>query len=289
MKLPEEDSLREHVRTELVAEFQLASELLDVGIRLFEKDFAISSANVPGYDELWLCLGVVAKSCRQYRAVGGIVELGLGDVANSNCRMLFETSLAAQFLMRPEVNLRRGKKDLPELPGYLLTTEFRAKLYLANDALSTAKVLREMAKDGGLGTEDDEELIRRAENHAQQQCDSIGFEWTKRLKDSGSFSGLKIFDLAESFDRLFVYNALYRSASMGIHGADARRSMNLEIEDGGAISFRFPIRSDGVADSLLWASHAFLDVLQIANLRFGLGLEERTRSMRLRVQRMKEG
>lgn len=289
MKLPEENALREHVRTELNAEFQLASELLGVGVGLFAKNFAINSESIPGYDELCLCLGVIAKSCKQYRAVGGIVELGLGDVANSNCRMLFETSLAAQFLMRPEVNLRRGRKDVPEIPGYPLTTEFRAKLYLANDALSTAKVLREMAKDGGLGTENDDELVRRAEHHAQQQCDLIGADWTKRLKNSGSFSGLNIVDLAESFDRLFVYNALYRSASAGVHGADARRSMNLEIEDGGAISFHFPTRSDGVADSLVWASHAFLDVLQIASLRFGLGLDGRTQSMRLRIQRMKKG
>jgi Family of unknown function (DUF5677) len=284
----DEDRLREHIRVGLATELQVASDLLSVGTGLFNKNLSIDTDDVPGHDEIWLCLGVTAKACRQYRAIVAMDELGLGDVANSNCRMLVETSLAAQFLMRPEVKLRQSKKDVAEIPGYPLTTEFRTKLYLANDALTTAKALREMAKDGDLGSEDDDEILGRAEQHAKEQCDPIGPEWTKRLKDSGSFSGLKIVDLAESFDRLPVYNAFYRPASAGVHGADARKSMNLEIEDGGAISFRFPISPEDVADALLLASHALLDVLQVASIRFGLGLEERTKNLRVRVRQMKQ-
>lgn len=287
MELPNEDQLREQLRLEFAAELELASELLSVGTGLFEETFSINTENVPGHDELWLSLGVIAKACRQYRAIIALAELGLGDVARSNCRMLIETSLAAQFLMQSEVTLRRGKKELPEVPGYPLTTAFRTRLYLAHDALNTAKVLREMAKDSGLGSEDDDTL-RCAEQHAKNQCDPIGPEWTKRLKDSASFSGLKIVDLAQSFDRLFAYNAFYRPASPGVHAADARKSMNLEVHDGGAISFRFPTWPDGVADALMLASHALLDVLQVAILRFGLGLEERTRTLRVRVQQMKQ-
>lgn len=287
MQLPDEDRLRDHVRLGLADELRIASDLLATGTGLFEKNLEINTETVPGHDELWLSFGVVAKACRQYRAVVAMVELGLGDVAGNNCRMLVETSLAAQFLMQPEVKLRKGKKELPEVPGYPLTTEFRTRLYLANDALSTVKVLRELAKDGGLGTEDDEEVIRRAEQHAREQCDPIGTEWTKRLKEAHSFSGLSIIDLAESFGRLSAYNAFYRPANPGVHGADARRSMHLVLEADGSITFRFPVGPQGVAEALATASHALLDVLQIASIRYGLGLEERTRNLRAQVQRMK--
>lgn len=287
MQLPYEDRLRDHIRLGLSAELQVASDVLSVGTRLFEKNFEINTVMVPGHDELWLCLGVVAKACRQFRAIVAMVEFGLGDVANSNCRMLVETSLAAQFLMRPEVKLRKGKKEVPDVPGFPLTTEFRTKLYLANDALSTAKVLREMAKDGGLGSEADDEILRKAEQHAKDQCDTIGAVWTRRLKESHSFSGISTFDLAESLDRLFAYSAFYRPANPSVHGADARKSMNLDVEDDGVISFRFPTGPQGVAEALATASHALLDVLQITSLRYGLGLEERTRSLRARVQKMK--
>ncbi len=288
MKLPCEDELREHIRTELASEFQLASELLDIGIGIFD-NLLINSPNVPGYDELGVCFGTIAKACKQYRAVVLLVELGLGDVANSNCRMLIETSLAAQFLMRDEVKLRRGKKEVPEVPSYALTTAFRTQLYLANDALNLTKTLRGLAEDGGLGSDDDGAILSKAERHAAELCGLIGPEWTNRLKGSGSFAGVKILDLAESLDRKSVYAAFYRPASQGVHGADARRSADIVLEDDGRVSIHFPTNSNGVADAVMMASHAFLDVLQAASLRFGLGLEEQTRQLRLRVQKMKQG
>src|SRR4051812_5859986 len=108
MQLPDEDGLRDHIRLGLAAELRLADEILGVALGLFDGNFAIHTENVPGFDELWLALGAIAKSCQQFRAVVAIVELGLGDVANSNCRMLVETSLAAQFLMQPVAILRQG-------------------------------------------------------------------------------------------------------------------------------------------------------------------------------------
>lgn len=288
MKLPSEDALREYLRTELAAEFQVASELLAIGVGLFE-NFAIGSPDVPSFDEIGVCVGVIAKACKQYRAIVGLVELGLGDVANTNCRMLLETSLAAQFLMRDEVKLRRGKREVPEVPGYPLTTAFRTQLYLANDALNIAKTLRGLAEDGGLGTDDDEAVVKQAERFAAELCNPLGTEWTERLKKSGSFSGVKVFELAASLDRQFVYAAFYRPASQGVHAADARRATGVELEEDGRVSIRFPTKSDGVADALALASHALLDVLQIAGLRFGLGLEGRTKTLRQRVQRMRHG
>ena len=289
MKLPDEDSLHEYIRSELADELQLSSEILAVGTGLLENNFHLDTEQLPTLDELWLSLGIIAKACKQYRAVGALIGIGLGDVAKGNCRMLIETSLAGMFLMMPEVKLRRGGKEFPDIPGYPLTTAFRTQLYIANDALSLEKFLRGMAETGSLSGPDPEETVRHATRFAAEMCAPIGPEWTKRVKDSNSFSGLKILDLADSFGRKADYAVFYRPANPGVHGADARRAMTLEEGEKGDICFRFPTTSEGIGDALTLASHAFLDVLQVASLRYGLGLEELTSALRRRVHRMKLG
>ena len=79
----------------------------------------------------------------------------MGDVADSNDRMLAETMLAAEFLMLPTLILKRGGKPLSEVPAYPLTTAFLTKLYLAHDAASSLRTLREMAKYEEISPEDD--------------------------------------------------------------------------------------------------------------------------------------
>ncbi len=80
-------------------------------------------------------LGLLAKACKQYRAVGAMVELGLGDVADSIARMMFESMLAIHFVLRAEVNLTRDGVPVGPVPNRPLTTRLRTSLYLANDAI----------------------------------------------------------------------------------------------------------------------------------------------------------
>jgi hypothetical protein len=273
----------------MAAELALATEVLDVGVGFFGGRLAINPDQPPTHDELWLSLGIVVKASKQYRAVGAMVELGLGDVATSNCRMLIETSLAGLFLMMPEVTLQRGGKPVPDVPGHPLTTAFRTQLYVANDALSLEKTLRMMHEQGSLTGPDAQATLDLAAKFADEMCAPIGPEWKKRLKDSSSFSGVKILDLADSFGRAADYAVFYRPTSPGVHGADARKSMRLEEEQDGRIAFNFQNTGQGSATALKLASHAYLDVLQVASIRYGLGLEQRTSALRQRVQRMKEG
>src|SRR5207245_5382449 len=148
MRLPGEDELRDSIRAQLAAEFQVASDLLGLGTGIFLSRMRPNPKDDMDHLEAWMCLGIVAKACRQYRAIIALAEIGLGDAADSNGRMLAETMLAAEFLMRPTFVLKCGGKAVPEVPGYPLTTAFRTKLYLAHDATSTEKTLREMAKHG---------------------------------------------------------------------------------------------------------------------------------------------
>jgi hypothetical protein len=187
MKLPAEDELSEHIRSELAAEWQLAQEVLAVGTDLLKNDLTLNTDQPPTDDEVWLSLGIVSKACRQYRAIGALVDLGLGEVAMSNCRMLIETSLASLFLMMPQVQLRRGGKPFAEVPYFPSTTAFRAQLYVANDALSLEKTVRMMHEEGCLTKPDPQATIDEAAKLADEVCAPIGPEWRMRLMESNSF------------------------------------------------------------------------------------------------------
>jgi hypothetical protein len=286
MRLPGEDELRDAVREKLAAEFRVASDLLAIGTGIFQPTVRPAPKDEIENIELWMCLGIVSKACRQYRAIVALAEIALGDVADSNCRMLAETMLAAQFLMRPALVLKQGNKPLPEVPGFPLTRAFRAKLYIAHDATSTLKTLREMAKYGGINAEDAGRALAVAERHAKEESDGIGEEWARRQRERKTYSGLSVLELAESLDLPFLYDSFYRPSSASVHGTDARRYVEAQEQPDGGISFSAIFSEKGVAEALVFSSLMLLEVLKVANERFGLGLDESLYRITPRIQGM---
>jgi hypothetical protein len=286
MKIPGEDELQQAIRAELATELQVASDLLNVGTGIFRPTVRPNPKDEMELLEVWMCLGIVAKACRQYRGIVALAEIALGDVAENNGRMLAETMLAAQFLMRPTIVLQRGKKALLEVAGYPLTTAFRTKLYMAHDAASTLKTLREMAKHGEADAEDANRVSELAEQQAKEATDEIGTEWTKRQKDSGTYSGINVLELAESIDMPFLYHAFYRPASAGVHGTDARKSVEPTERPDGGITFSACSSVKGVAEALIFSSLVMLEVLNVANQRLGLALNEQLSCLAPRIQKM---
>src|SRR5439155_1311030 len=79
-----QDDLRDSIRAEVAAEFQVASDLLDAGTGIFRPTVRPVPKAEMDHFKAWMCLGVVAKACRQYRGIVSLVEIALGDVADSN-------------------------------------------------------------------------------------------------------------------------------------------------------------------------------------------------------------
>src|SRR5262245_40124000 len=139
MRLPGEDELRNHIQKNLASEFLVATELMNRGISIIEPMVHARPKESMEHAELWLSLGIVLKACRQYRGILALAELSLGDVAESNCRMILETMLAAHWLMLPTVTLKKNGVPMPDVPGYPLTGLFRTKLYIAHDMSNNYK------------------------------------------------------------------------------------------------------------------------------------------------------
>jgi hypothetical protein len=286
MRLPGEEELQEHIRAKLANELEFASDLLVLSMGIFSPSTRAKPPEPMEYFELFLCLGIIAKACRQYRGILALAEISLGDVAESNGRMLLETMLAANFLMQSTVTLKREGKPVPEVPGLPLTPAFRTKLYLAYDATSTLKLLRGMAENGDIDKQEAASAIAIAQTHEKENHREIGPEWVKRQKGSDSYSGVRLRDLADSFGKAFIYHTFYRPACAGVHGADARKFADVGENADGNLMFSTVSSPKGVAEALVLSSMAMLDVLDVANKRLGLDIGERLRDLAQRGRLM---
>src|ERR1700722_10592935 len=134
MEIPGEVELRQSIRANLASEFQVASDLLDIGMDIFRPTVQPHPPDPIDPFELQIYLGLVTKACRQFRGIIALAEVSLPDVMQSNGRMLLETMLTAEFLMRSVVVINQSGRPLPDVAGYPLTRSLRANLYRANDA-----------------------------------------------------------------------------------------------------------------------------------------------------------
>jgi hypothetical protein len=236
--------------------------------------------------ELLICLGLLSKACRQYRGIVAHAEISLGDVAESNGRMLLDTMLTAEFLMRKTVSLTKNGKVFPDVPGYPLTRLLRSRLYLAFDAASTLKTLRGIAKCRDLNGPEVERSLQLAESHLKEYHDEIGPEWTKRLKDGKTCACGTSLDLAESLGLAHLYHDFHRPASAKVHGSDASRYIEIHQRADGGMTYSACSSDQGVAESLVFSSLVMLEILNVANLRLGLGLGEALSNIAPRIQQM---
>jgi hypothetical protein len=103
---------------------------------------------------------------------------------------------------------------------------------------------------------------------------------------------VRIRDLADSLGKGFVYYTFYRPACAGVHGADAKRFIDVAEHADGSLTFSTTSSPKGVAEALVLSSMAIIEVLDVANKRLGLSIEEHLRELaqrgRLMARRLPE-
>jgi hypothetical protein len=285
MRLPHEDNVRAVIRKRLAPELKIASAILDLGTRIYTSGTPMKpSKGLDGFVVI-VALGLVAKACKQFRAIGEMVELGLGEVADSNSRMLIETMLAVHFILRPRVILKRDGKKLAAIKGKPLTTKFRTSLYLANDTFNGRKLANGLLATPGLKRHMSKEARTEILKQATEWETEIGPEWTKRLKDG--YAGVKIVSLAESLGFAPLYHSIYRITSGGVHAADATGHIRLDDDRKAEWRFSAAPTTDGIANTLKFASLLLIKVLEVADERLGVGLKERKDKLLAEVEGMR--
>jgi len=277
MWLPHEDKVRGLIRKRLEPELKIASAILDLGTGIYTSGTPMKPGK--GLDDfvVVVALGLVAKACKQYRAIGEMVELGLSEVADSNARMLFETMLAVHFILRPRVILKRDGKKLAAIKGKPLTTKFRTSLYLASDAFNGRKLAHGLLATPGLKRRMSKEVRTEIVRQATEWETEIGPEWAKRLKEG--YAGVKVINLAESLGFERLYHSIYRIMSSGVHATDATGHIRLDDDPKAEWRFGAAPSTDGIANTLKLASLLLIKILEVADERLGLGLKARNEKL----------
>lgn len=285
MRLPHEDKVRGLIRKRLEPELKIASAILDLGTGIYTSGTPMKPGK--GLDDfvVVVALGLVAKACKQYRAIGEMVELGLSEVADSNARMLFETMLAVHFILRPRVILKRDGKKLAAIKGKPLTTKFRTSLYLASDAFNGRKLAHGLLATPGLKRQMSKEVRTEIVRQATEWEAEIGLEWARRLKEG--YAGVKVINLAASLGFERLYHSIYRITSSGVHATDATGHIRLDDDSKAEWRFGAAPSTDGIANTLKLASLLLIKILEVADERLRLGLKARNEKLLGEVEGMR--
>jgi uncharacterized protein DUF5677 len=283
VELPYEHLARVAIKNELKAEFDLAAEVFDLAIGLFAEKIPMNPG--PGLDDdvIVTVLGLLAKSCKQHRAIVLLVEQGIDEVASSNVRMLFETMAATTFLTRHRIILKENGKRISPVPGKTLTTRFRSSLYRANEAFQYRKFHRGLSEWG-----DSDRIPHEIQKQVEDACAGwekvIGPVWTERVKRKG-YAGVSIKDLSESLGMGALYATMYRLHSAGVHGTDAAN--HSEFDEGFGWRFSVLPSTEGIAFSLGFTTLMMIAILKTVDRRLNLGIRQRIKDLSKKVAKMR--
>lgn len=285
MRLPHEEEGRAVIRRELADELQVATNLLNLATVVFTSDRQLAHEAALDDRVKGLGLALLAKAAKQYRGVGELVTLGLGDIADGVTRMLYETMLAAHFLLLDNVRLEQNGKPLAPVPGKPLDRDLRVTMYLANGTFSAQKHYKSIS--------DHPEMLSALGQQARQEVDQdalrweadLGPEWTKRVR-SQKFAGVSILDLARSLGFGQLHAAIYGPQSGSVHASDGLSHMAGD-DLTGEIRFVVSVSTDDVAITLRHASTLLWKVLEVANDQLGLGLEKELSALLARISAMR--
>lgn len=236
---------------------------------------------------VYTAIGLHVKALKQHRSTQVLAEKGLGQDALAITRNLFETMMALAFLLRHRVTLKEHGRVLAPVPGKPLSTRFRTQMYDANTTLEKQRTNTEFARTKGLRnwakSLNTPELL--AEIKAVEAA--LGPDWTKRLRDRKSYSGVSIKDLAISLRLGPAYATHYRVSSWSVHASTLHRYITFDGQGGPPTIHLFPDASD-VGEAVHTANIFLLACIDLLNSRMGLGLENGIKAMRMRLTTKKK-
>ena len=267
-----EQTTKRSIRRRFPEDFECSEKLLAVAHELHgllcDKD-----VRPPQNHAKCVVLGIWTKICKQYRSILVLCELGLVEDAEVIARSLFESMLQTFFVVKRNVRLRRGWENTPKRPRGGFSMEFRAKLYLAHNALNEQKRLNVWKNKRGLKraarplSQPVAEMLQYAESF-------VGAAWMAWLRDKNkSFDAFKVETMSDNLGLSRWYNGVYRRQSTVTHAGDALTHLypgNTPME----IDAHLGAGIERATEPLHLANALFGRAAEVINARFRLGLDK---------------
>ncbi len=212
--LPNEDKNRQEIQKRFSEEFRLSANLIDASVRFLDQLRQMDLQFSP--DMKAFVLGTFVREVRRYRSIVALCAIGILENAEALTRSMYEGMLSLKYVLNVTIpadeqsaKLRKALERLAH-PSDIETPEFRLHLYNAK-AASTALRLAE-----NLG-EQDSEAAQRCRNVQA----AISQPWLDAQRRTGSYSGLRIVQLAEYCGMLEYHQRVYPQHCYVTHANDA--------------------------------------------------------------------
>jgi hypothetical protein len=282
--LPFEDRVRKKIEEAFPDDLALCRDLLRFALDLLGCDstgnLQIPSTPVPDVSNRArsLALGLYTKACKLFRSIMLLGEAGFAEELNILARSLFETALALEFILKPQVTLTCSGKAINVDPSKPLTSDFRALLYWSGVAFAEERRFKVFS--------DDPELlpyvtrffdpVTTATDAESARC-ALGPLWSNYLKkNKRGLAGLSAKDLAISLGVGPYYAMVYGPQSDIAHAGDAfAHFVPPDGQSNGSLALA--PTSDGMGGLLYLASRLFLGCLASIHNRLQFGPEAELR------------
>lgn len=245
--------------------------------------------------------GLLVKAVKTFRAVKVVCETGLGQDGVALIRVLFETTVAAEFVLRRNSRLRARMflaypcvTQLRTLRTWRQTKGFKRHATKKLEAKATANLrivvgglaeLRRWPAKHPYGTE----LPRRTSALAQAIKSGTGVDAAENAAVAALVETLKKHWCGKSLEEATkmvklhaAYQTLYRYASPTSHAADVQD--HVEIHPNGALTLRLiPGADRNTVRTMETASFCLWCIGRALNRRFGLGKDAELEAVRPRM------
>ena len=218
--LPGEKEYAEKVRQELAEVFVVGHALLELAVDIVSQRHPTVSTQDQNDKIMAYRAGhaLCFKACKSFRSSLLLAEVGASNDLTIISRSMFETYVAASFILRDHVAL-----DLPGVDDTALTPNDRARLYLAFGVINKYEELKKHKSDpvasqvlAGIDP-------KPFADNANDAANDVGQDWAERFrKHPRTYSGLSLGKLSSKLgpDIFGWYTSVYGEQSKSTHATD---------------------------------------------------------------------
>ena len=255
--LPGENEFADKVRQELAEVFMVGQALLELAVDIVSRRLPTVSMQVQTDNTFAYRAGhaLCIKACKSFRSSLLLAEVGASNDLTIMSRSMFETYVAASFVLRDHVAL-----NLPGVDDAALTSNDRARLYLAFGFINKYEELKKHKADP-----DTSQVLAAIDpkpfaDNANDAANDVGQAWAERFrKHPKTYSGLNLRELSRKLGPEYLgwYMAVYGKQSKSVHAYDFQKHSFLSNPEGRILARWFPPvdevqRLFGINGLMLW-------------------------------------
>lgn len=250
MSLPDEAAAKADLAQEFADLFARAERVHNAAIEpLTRGGLSVKGPLASNKGIVFLIASLLTKACKTYRAIQITSESGLGQDASVLARQLFETTVAVNFIL---------KKD----------TQLRAAMFAAHEDRRLLVLIEEARKVEGLENIGSAEFLHKAQKKVQAWETVIPREAVASVRRH--WSGKSLESAAKEVGLHTAYALMYRTTSAFAHGSDVTAHFFVSHDDE-SITLKLAPGGDQIRSVLNSSMILMRSIFAAANDGLGLG------------------